>query len=57
MQEGTAQKNYTDTKANNQQYGLESNQLLSQRQATLADLKSSTQQGNSSLLGLLTKGL
>lgn len=57
MQEGLAQKNYTDTKTNNQQYGLESNQLLSQRQATLADLKSNTQQGNSSLLGLLTKGL
>lgn len=57
MQEGTTQKNYTDTKANNQQYGLDSNNLLAQRQATLADLKSSTQQGNSSLLGLLGKGL
>ena len=57
MQEGVAQKNYTDTKQNNQQYGLDSNNLLSQRQATLADLKSSTQQGNSSLIGLLTKGL
>jgi hypothetical protein len=57
MQEGTTQKNYTDTKTNNQQYGLDSNALVSQRQATLADLKSSTQQGNSSLLGLLGKGL
>lgn len=57
MAEGTSQKNYTDTKTNNQQYGLDSNALVSQRQATLADLKSSTQQGNSSLLGLLGKGL
>ncbi len=57
MGEGTAQKNYTDTKQNNQQYGLDSNNLITQRQATLADLKSSTQQGNSSLLGLLGKGL
>jgi hypothetical protein len=57
MAEGTAQKNYTDTKTNNQQYGLDSNNLLAQRQGTLADLKSSTQQGNSSLLGLLGKGL
>lgn len=57
MSEGTAQKNYTDTKQNNQQYGLDSNNLVAQRQSTLADLKSSTQQGNSSLLGLLTKGL
>lgn len=57
MQEGTAQKNYTDTKQNNQQYGLDSNNLLTQRQSTLADLKSSTQQGNSALLGLLSKGL
>lgn len=57
MQEGTTQKNYMDTKQNNQQYGLDSNNLLSQRQATLSDLKSSTQQGNSSLLGLLGKGL
>lgn len=57
MQEGTNQKNYTDTKTNNQQYGLDSNQAILQRQSTLADLKSNTQQGNSSLLGLLTKGL
>lgn len=57
MQEGATQKNYMDTKQNNQQYGLDSNNLLSQRQATLSDLKSSTQQGNSSLLGLLGKGL
>ena len=57
MGEGTAQKNYTDTKQNNQQYGLDSNNLIAQRQGTLADLKSSTQQGNSSLIGLLTKGL
>ncbi len=57
MQEGAAQKNYTDTKQNNQQYALDSNKLLNSRIGTLADLKSSTQQGNSALLGLLGKGL
>ena len=57
MEEGTLQKNFTDTKQNNQQYALDSNKLLNSRIGTLADLKASTQQGNSSLLGLLGKGL